>query len=228
MNIINNYNKIKKHIQELNISLGRDINSVKIISVSKTFPIATVQEAIDSGIQVFGENKIQEAKLKHESLTGKFSFHLIGHLQSNKAKEAVKIFDLIHSIDKLSTAEKLNKEAAKINKIQEILIQVNATNEESKNGIHPSELNSIFESINDLSNIKVMGIMGIGPTNGTEKKIRKAFKMCKQLLDNLNKKYNINLKELSMGMSSDYEIAIEEGATFIRVGRAIFGKRDYI
>ncbi len=227
MRIKENLSKIQTIVNNIEQNTKKETNSVTIISVSKTFPVSTVQEAIDSGIFLFGENKVQEAKTKFETLKGNFSFHLVGHLQSNKAKDAVKIFDLIHSIDKLSTAKKLNNEAQKIDKVQKILLQVNTTNEESKNGIQPSELNQLYESIKELPNIEIMGLMGIGPTNGTEEKTRSAFKICRGLLDNINTTYNVNLKELSMGMSSDYKIGIEEGATLIRIGRAIFGERDY-
>ncbi len=227
MSIIDNYNKIKSHIREIAASTGREHEKIKIVAVSKIFPAATVQKAIDSGIWLFGENKVQEAKGKIQELNGEFSFHLVGHLQSNKAKDAVKLFDVIHSIDKVSTAERVNSEAKKISKIQKILIQVNTSGEETKSGVDPEEVFDLCSNIIGLDNIEVLGLMTIGPFTDDEQSIRKSFKILKNLLDDINSKLGFNLQELSMGMSSDYPIAIEEGATMVRVGSAIFGQRNY-
>jgi len=227
MSIIDNYNKIKEEIKNCAISSGRDPEDIKIISVSKTLPPIIIQEAIDSGISLFGENKIQEAKSKIPELKGDFIFQFIGHLQSNKVRDAVMLFDTIHSLDKLSTCYKVDKEAEKINKIQKILIQVNTSGEKTKNGIQPEEVLVLCEKILLLKNIDLLGFMTIGPLSDNSNSIRNSFKLLRKSLEEINTKLQINIKELSMGMSSDYKIAVEEGATFVRIGSAIFGDRSY-
>jgi len=228
MGLIENYNRLEFEIKKIASAAGQSLDRIKIISVSKTFPVEIVQKAINEGIFLLGENKIQEAQRKIPLLKGDFSVHMIGHLQSNKAKEAVKLFDLIHSIDKVSTASKVNKEAAKIDKIQKILVQVNASGEESKNGLSPGDIFTFFEKISDFKNIKVLGLMNMAPFSSDETIIRGSFRTTKNLLDQVNSQFNLKLTELSMGMSSDYKIAIEEGSTMLRVGTAIFGKRTYL
>ena len=227
MGIIDNYKKIKEDIQKIAASAGRGNNDIKIVAVSKTFPAAAVQEAIDSGITLIGENKVQEAKNKAAELKGDFSLHLVGHLQSNKTRDAVRIFDLIHSLDKLGTAEKIDDEAAKINKIQKILVQVNTSEEETKSGIEPADAISLCSEILKLKNIELLGLMTIGPLTDDADDIRKSFKMLNELLTEINMNLGINLRELSMGMTSDYSIAVTEGATIVRIGSAIFGNRNY-
>lgn len=228
MGLIENYNRLEFKIKKIASAAGQSLDRIKIISVSKTFPVEIVQKAINEGIFLLGENKIQEAQRKIPLLKGDFSVHMIGHLQSNKAKEAVKLFDLIHSIDKVSTASKVNNEAAKIDKIQKILVQVNASGEESKNGLSPGDIFTFFEKISDFKNIKVLGLMNMAPFSSDETIIRGSFRTTKNLLDQVNSQFNLKLTELSMGMSSDYKIAIEEGSTMLRVGTAIFGKRTYL
>jgi len=227
MSIIENYNIIREKISGIAESAGRDPDEIKIIAVSKTFPADIIQKAIESGITVFGENKVQEAKNKIDFLKGNFSFQMIGHLQSNKAKDAVKLFDIIHSIDKESTALKINNEAEKINKIQSVLIQVNSSGETSKSGIEPEKTLNLLEKIAELKNMDILGLMTMAPFTDNNKIIQNCFKITKNLLDEINSKLNLNLSELSMGMSSDYRIAIEEGATMLRIGTAIFGNRNY-
>lgn len=225
MGIIDNYLSIKENVQSIAMSCGRDPQSIAIIAVSKTYPPEIVQEAINKNITLFGENKVQEARAKITSLTGSFSFHLVGHLQSNKAKDAVKLFDCIHSIDKLSTAIEVDKEAKKINKMQEILIEVNTTGEISKFGIAPDHAIELCTSIIQLNNIRCRGLMTMGPLTQNRDAIRTAFRKLRTLLDEINNSLHISLNDLSMGMSGDYDIAIEEGATMLRIGTAIFGER---
>ncbi|HNX23872.1 MAG TPA: YggS family pyridoxal phosphate-dependent enzyme [Spirochaetota bacterium] len=227
MTIIDNYNKIKDTINETALKCGRNPDMIKIISVSKTFDMLTIQEAIDSGIRIFGENRIQEANEKFPQLKGNFELHMIGHLQSNKAREAVSLFEVIHSIDKVSTALKLDSEAEKKGKIQRVLIQLKTTDEVTKSGAGQSEIFSIAESISGMKNLKLEGLMSIGPNTADKNLIRKSFIETAETLDIINSRLNLSLKELSMGMSGDYTIAIEEGATIVRIGSAIFGNRDY-
>lgn len=227
MTIIDNYNKIKDTINETALKCGRNPDMIKIISVSKTFDMLTIQEAIDSGIRIFGENRIQEANEKFPQIKGNFELHMIGHLQSNKTREAVSLFEVIHSIDKVSTALKLDSEAEKKGKIQRVLIQLKTTDEVTKSGAGQSEIFSIAESISGMKNLKLEGLMSIGPNTADKNLIRKSFIETAETLDIINSRLNLSLKELSMGMSGDYTIAIEEGATIVRIGSAIFGNRDY-
>jgi PLP dependent protein len=227
MSIFENYREICEDVGRICVSIGRNPGSIKIVAVSKTFPSGAVQEAIDHGILLFGENKVQEAKQKIAQLKGEFNLHLIGHLQSNKAKDAVKIFDLIHSIDKFSTALKTDDEAKKINKVQKILLQVNTSGEDTKSGIMPEETIIICKDILTLKNLEIDGLMTIGPLTEDADSIRTSFRMLKSLLAEVNMRLGIDMDELSMGMSSDYKIAVEEGATMLRIGSAIFGQRTY-
>jgi hypothetical protein len=204
---------------------GRNPDDIRIVAVSKTVPVAAIQGAIDAGIALFGENRVQEAAAKIPQLKGDFSFHLVGHLQSNKSKEAVRLFDLIHSIDKASTAHKLNEEAAKIGKTQKVLVQVNTSGEATKSGVLPDDAKALCESIVQCGNLELCGLMTIGPLTDDEHAVRQSFHMLRELRDSINRSLGIAMKELSMGMSSDFAIAVEEGATMVRIGTKIFGAR---
>ncbi len=228
MTIIDNYNRIKDRINDTAVKCGRNPDSIKIIAVSKTFDAQLIQEGIDSGIKLFGENKVQEANDKFSKLTGNFELHMIGNLQSNKAREAVTLFDLIHSIDKTSTALKLNSEAEKKGKIQRILLQLKTTDEVTKHGADSSVILEIAEAILDMKNLALEGLMSIGPNTTEHIQIQKSFIETAKTLDTINNRLKLNLSELSMGMSGDFTIAIKEGATLVRIGSAIFGERYYI
>jgi pyridoxal phosphate enzyme (YggS family) len=225
MTIIDNYNRIKEKINETAIKCGRKSDEIKIVAVSKTFSESIVQEAINSGIDILGESRVQEASKKFQSILGNFKLHMIGHLQSNKSDEAVKLFDLIHSVDKISTASKLNLEAKKIGKVQSIFLQLKTSDEDTKHGVYQDEIISIAESVLNMENLKLEGLMSIGPNTSDNSVIKKSFIETANVLNKINSTLNLNLKELSMGMSGDYTIAIEEGATLIRIGTAIFGSR---
>ena len=227
MSIVSSYKKLEEEINKKALEAGRDPKQIEVVAVSKTFSAGIIQEAVDGGIKLFGENRVQEAKSKIPEIKGDFSFHLIGYLQSNKAKDAVKIFDLIHSIDKFSTASRVSREAQKIEKNQKILVQVNTSGEETKNGIEPDSAAALCRDILELPNLELPGLMTIGPFTEDKKKIRESFRMLKNILEEINHKLGLSMKELSMGMSSDYLIALEEGATILRIGSAIFGKRGY-
>lgn len=197
---------------------NRSPDEVTIIAVSKTKPASIVEAAFEAGSTNFGENRIQEAeekiaKLSHINPT----WHLIGHLQTNKAKIAVQLFDIIHSVDSVKLAEVISAQA---DKEIEVLLQVNVSQEESKGGFTVAELPQALEKISELPNIKVQGLMTIAPWVNDTEEVRPVFKRLKELGDSLG------LKHLSMGMTDDYEVAIEEGATMVRIGRAIFGARS--
>ena len=197
---------------------GRSRDDVTLVGVSKTFPADAVDEAIAAGIAHVGENRVQEARDKRPLVHGSVRWHLIGHLQSNKAKDAVRLFDVIESVDSLELAEKLAKAAAAAGKRQELLVQINVGNEPQKSGIATAEADAIVKKIVALDSVDVRGLMAIPPAVEPED-ARPFFRELRAMRDTLG------LRELSMGMSEDFEIAIEEGSTMVRVGRAIFGSR---
>lgn len=205
-------------------SLRLEFSSLnKIIAVSKTKPIEAIQDAMKQGYRDFGENKAQELKEKAQLLPN-LTWHFIGHLQSNKVKDVVKYASYIHSVDSIKLIETIEKECVKQAKKINILIQVNLTHEDQKSGCEESELISLLDRANETSTLNCVGLMVIGPTSVDLDMTRYIFKKAKQLLTELQKDYP-SLTELSMGMSQDYPIAIEEGSTMIRVGTLIFGQR---
>lgn len=227
MTILDNYKRIKDKVEETALSCGRNPADITIISVSKTFSAEIVQEAINSGIKIFGENKVQEALDKFRNINKDFELHMIGHLQSNKTKDAVRLFDVIHSIDKISTAFRLNSDAEKSGKIQRIFLQLKTTDEDTKSGASPDEIISLTEAVLTMKNIQLEGLMSIGPNTDDKRLIEKSFIETAEMLDKINNRFGLSLNGLSMGMSGDFTIAIKEGATIIRIGSAIFGNRYY-
>ncbi len=226
MNFFQNYSAIRGRIDDRARAAGRKPEDIRIVAVSKTFPPETVQAAIDQGIRLFGENRVQEAKAKIPALSGDFRFHLVGHLQSNKARDAVGMFDMIHSIDKLSTARKVAEEALRAGKTQAVLIQVNTSAEDTKSGIDPDGAFELCREAAALPGIALEGLMTIGPLDGDEHAVRASFALLRKLRDDIGRRLGIELRELSMGMSGDYLIAVDEGATLVRIGSAIFGHRS--
>ena len=211
------------------VSSGRNPETVRLVAVSKTIPSETVKKAIDAGANILGENYIQEAKTKFNSLSSyPVSWHFIGHLQTNKAKYAIRIFDLIHSVDSFKLAFELDKQAKKTDKIQNILIQVNVAGESSKSGISVQNTLNLVKEISVLKNIAIKGLMTMPPFFNAPEKVRPFFKNLRNLRDQIGKEaiHNVTMDELSMGMTGDFEVAIEEGATLVRIGTAIFGERD--
>lgn len=203
---------------------------VKLIAVTKNNDIFAMREAIDSGIVVVGENRIQEALGKKKELNRSVEWHLIGHLQTNKVKQAVENFELIHSVDSERLAVEIDKSAKSINKVQEILVQVNVANEESKFGINIRDTYEVINSISKLKNVKIVGLMMIAPFYENEEDARLVFrKLYDKFMEiKAQKISNTDIKWLSMGMTNDYQIAIEEGANLVRIGTGIFGKRKYV
>jgi len=202
--------------------------SIHLVAVSKTMPAEVVRDAIEAGISDLGENYIQEAKEKINVLAAyPVTWHFIGHLQSNKAKYAVRLFDLIHSVDSLKLAQELNKYAQKNDKIQAILIQVNVAKEASKSGVYVEDAVQLLKEVSRLENIVVKGLMTMPPYFNAPEKARPFFTALRELRDQIKMEAipNISMDELSMGMTGDFEAAIEEGATIVRIGTAIFGDR---
>ncbi len=225
--IVENIKLLQERIEKKCSEVNRDSSEIKLIAVSKTFGIGDIQKVFDEGLRDFGENKAQELSAKFEQIGDKITWHFIGHLQRNKIRFVVPAASYIHSVDSLQLASEINKYAAKCNKIQKILLQVKTSYEESKSGIeNKSELSDLARYCNEFSNVQSVGLMTIAPFTDDKDIIRQSFRQLCKLRDDLNAD-GFNLEELSMGMTSDFEIAIEEGATMLRIGSAIFGKRDY-
>ena len=226
-----NIAEIKERITKAAIRANRDPRDIKLLAVTKTRSIEIIKEALSNNIEFIGENKVQEAKDKIPFLTGKFKeFHFIGHLQSNKINKLMKLKPtLIHSIDKYSTANKLNNYLKQHLMTQDVLIEVNTSGEENKFGITPTETISLIKAISKLENIRIKGLMTISMFTHDEKIIRGSFIKLRDLFNEIKaaKIPNVEMKYLSMGMTNDFEIAIEEGANIIRIGTAIFGTRNY-
>jgi pyridoxal phosphate enzyme (YggS family) len=222
-----NLNLLKNDIFEVCKRAGRDANEIKLVAVSKTFPLEDILAVYNAGQFDFGENKPQEMKQKHNELKDKsIRWHLIGHLQTNKVKDIVDYVNLIHSVDSEKLAEEIQKQAQKRNRVIDILVQVNTSDEMQKSGVEPEKTEKLCRYISTLNNIRLCGLMTIGKFTDDTKIIRGNFRELKKLYDELKTEFP-DFKYLSMGMTSDYKIAIEEGANLLRIGSAIFGKRNY-
>jgi len=220
--------------QNIKDSLGKRTSAdrqeeIKLIAVTKNHDVIAMREAIDAGVQLVGENRLQEALSKAEILDRAVEWHLIGHLQTNKVKQAVSLFSLIHSVDSVKLAVEIDKAAKKIGKVQDVLLQVNLAKEESKSGLYQEDLPAVLEQIETLRNVRLCGLMCIAPNYSAVEQTRPLFKAMYGLFQELKKKEfkAADIRYLSMGMSHDYTIAIEEGANIVRVGTAIFGQRQY-
>jgi PLP dependent protein len=225
--IAENLKRLKDKINIRCAASGINSEEIKLIAVSKYFGIDAITEANNLGITNFGENKAQELRDKFELLGDRVNWHFIGTLQRNKVKYVVKAASLIHSVDSLSLADEINKHATKNNKTQDILMEVKTSFEDTKTGISQEEqVIDLVEYCKTLSNINLLGLMTMAPFTDDEQIIRKSFSDLRNLKDKINQQ-GFNLTELSMGMTSDFEIAIDEGATMLRIGSAIFGQRDY-
>ena len=209
---------------------GRAVEEITLVAVTKGRPCGQVREAIAAGISNIGENRIQEAVVKYNDFMhaergrSSIKWHMLGNLQSNKVKEAVRIFDLIHSVDSLRLAAEINKQAARINKIQDILLEVKTSPEASKFWLKPVDLDGVIKEVSGLGNIKVRGLMTIASIVDAPEEARPCFRMLKELRDKINQLYGavLYLPVLSMGMTDDFEIAVEEGSNMVRLGRAVF------
>lgn len=227
--LLENITKIFKKMSHAAMRAGRNPEDVKLVAVTKTVSVDAIKEAVDIGLRIFGENRVQEAQKKIQDSKLKIQnpniqWHLIGHLQKNKAKYAVQLFDLIHTIDSIELAEEIDKQAKKVGKIQRVLVQVKLSDEETKHGISEEELILLLEKIQVLSNLKLEGLMTMPPYFDNPENVRPYFRRLREIREEGQKK-GFMLKELSMGMSNDFEVAIEEGATMVRIGTAIFGER---
>ncbi len=204
---------------------GRSPNDISLVAVTKTIPVGMIEQAVNHGISIIGENKVQEAKKKYADITDRVTWHMVGHLQTNKVKDALKIFSMIHSLDSLRLAREIHKRAVKP---IACLIEVNTSEESTKYGIEPSQTLDFFADLRPFSNISVQGLMTIGPGWAVHdpRASRSSFRLLRTLRDDLQSQFNTTLPVLSMGMTSDFEVAIEEGSTMVRLGTAIFGPRS--
>ncbi len=213
--------RVRKRIEQAAERAGRDPHTVRLIVVTKEAEIDEIREVMASGVTDIGENRAKDALSKREVFDSHLvSWHMIGHLQSNKAKDAVRIFSIVHSVDSIKLVHILNKEAKKNNKIQDILIEVNTSGEETKFGVKPNRVEDFLKEVRGLKHINILGLMTMAPFVKVAEMVRPYFKKLKQLAD------THKLKELSMGMTQDFEVAIEEGATMVRIGSAIFKSRE--
>ena len=227
--IADNLESVRRNIHTVAERCGRNPEGIRLVAVTKTFPVIAIKEAMASGQFLFGENYIQEAEEKYVELADHVQFHFIGHLQSNKAHIAARIFRMIETVDRLKLALALHRHLAQSGKTMDILIQVNIGRDEKKSGIGPQDTEDLLKQIAPLSNLRSLGLMTMPPFSEDPEKSRPYFRELYQLAKDLQSKklfYDNKCVELSMGMSHDYPVAIEEGATLIRVGTAIFGHRQ--
>lgn len=218
---------IQEKIESVCNRIGRNHNELKLIAVSKTQPIHLIEEANNFGLIHFGENKAQELNQKAQLLNKNIFWHFIGHLQTNKVKYVINHAEYIHSVDSLKLAEEINSRAEKINKKQKVLLEIKTSDEATKFGLqNEDEIFQLLEFCGHKKNIEVIGLMTMAPFTNDENLIRKSFQSLFQIKEKFNKQ-GFALNELSMGMTNDFEIAIEEGATMLRIGTAIFGQRNY-
>jgi hypothetical protein len=228
--IADNLAEIRKRMAQAAARAGRDPAEVALMAVSKTHPAASILDAIGAGQHLFGENRVQEFAGKRDEVlagSGAGRFHLIGHLQSNKAARAVEIFDAIDSVDSLHLAERLNEAAARLNRHLDVLIEINVGGEAAKSGLDPDsdELAALLDARARFENLAIRGCMTVPPFTEDPEGARGCFRQLRELRDRLRARSGLALNELSMGMSHDFEVAIEEGSTCVRVGTAIFGAR---
>ena len=226
-NIFKNLEQVHDRIKAACIRGGRKPEEVTLIAVSKTKPLEDLQEAYRCGERVFGENKVQEIALKQPQMPKDACFHMIGHLQRNKVRQVLPLVSMIHSVDSLRLAQEIQQEAKRLGRIVDILLEVNVAGEESKFGFAPEEVIHNLQMIREFSHIRVCGLMTIAPFVENSEQNRPVFKKLFQLYVDIKHKNidNVNMAVLSMGMTGDYQVAIEEGATMIRVGTGIFGVR---
>lgn len=224
-----NIEAINREIEAACQRAGRSRDEVQLIAVTKTIDESIVNESIGYGVTDIGENKVQEIQRKYDQIDEGVRWHLIGHLQRNKVKYIIDKVDMIHSVDSLRLAEEIDKRAEKIGRTVDVLIQLNISHEETKFGIDKGELEEMLSAIDALTNVRVKGLMTMAPFEENPENVRDIFRKTKEIFDEL--KYNnynhVEMQHLSMGMTNDFAVAIEEGATLVRVGTGIYGKRDY-
>lgn len=227
-NIVANVEQIRQRVAAAALRVGRNPADITIIAVSKTRTIDEIRAVLAAGLTHLGENRVQELKEKWPAIGGSATWHLIGSLQTNKAKQALDMADLIHSLDRLSLADELTRLAGRRGVPCRALVEVNVSGEESKHGVSPADLPALLRAISDGGNVLVQGLMTMAPLNDDPEAARPHFRRLRQLADEVRAwgLPGVTMEHLSMGMSGDFEVAVEEGATLVRVGTAIFGARS--
>lgn len=223
--IAENLRSVRTEIADAEQRSGRPIGSVELLAVSKTHPSEVIRQAVEAGQLLFGENRVQEAKAKIPDLPARLRWHLIGHLQSNKIRQALPLFEMFHGVDSVELLEEIERVAGDLGLFPRILLQVNVAGESSKFGFAPERLISQVERISSVDRVQIEGLMTIPPLASNPENSRNYFIRLRELRDRLEKEFRFSLPHLSMGMSGDYRVAIEEGATLVRVGTALFGER---
>lgn len=232
MGVAENLEDVRRRIREAAERVGRDPEEIELVAVTKNVSVSFIEEAVQSGVENIGENRAQEAVKKFQQLGTeingkKFSWHFVGHLQTNKVRQIIDFIDLIHSLSSLSLASEIDKRAGRIGKIQRVLVQVNVAKEKGKFGLDPDSVFEFLHEIRKLDNLQVEGLMTVPPLFDNPQEARPIFAQFKRLFDQArNELRDMSLKYLSMGMTNDFEIAIEEGSNMVRIGRAIFQERD--
>jgi len=229
LSIAENLKEVQRDINEVCKKCGRDPSEVTLIAVSKTKPLEDLKEAYDAGARDFGENKVQELTAKMPNLPSDIRWHMIGHLQRNKVKYIAGEVELIHSVDSFRLAEEINIQAKRKKIIIPALIEINIGDEESKFGVRPDEAKELCKEISELDSIHIEGLMTVAPAADDPEEVRRYFRKMHELFLDIKSENidNVEMKILSMGMTNDYKVAIEEGSTMVRVGTGIFGARDY-
>ncbi|MCX8109475.1 MAG: YggS family pyridoxal phosphate-dependent enzyme [Verrucomicrobiae bacterium] len=225
MNLAENLHAINERIASACARVGRDPASVTLVAVSKAQPPEVVSAAADLGVTVFGENRVQEAKAKIPMCPGHLKWHMVGHLQTNKVRDALMLFEMIQSVDSLHLATELNRIAEKLGRFVPILLQANVSGESTKYGYHPDVLLQELLALNALPRLEIRGLMTIAPWTPEPERVRSVFAKLRDLKSRCETILGAPLQHLSMGMSNDFEVAIEEGATIVRIGTALFGER---
>ena len=223
--IAENLERVREQIANAAANSGRSADEVELVAITKTHPAEKVREAVGAGQTLFGESRVQEARAKIPELSSNLRWHFVGHLQKNKVRQALPLFEMIHSVDSLALAQDINRIAEEEGSFPRVLLEVNVAGEGSKFGFAPDDLREQMEALLGLSRLSIEGLMCIPPLAVEEEDSREFFVQVRELRDSLEKEFNMKLTQLSMGMTQDFPIGIDEGATLVRVGTAIFGER---
>lgn len=224
--VVENINRVMDQVRISALKVNRDPAEVRLVAVTKTVPVERIREAVMAGVKTLGENRVQELTAKFDRIDGA-EWHLIGHLQSNKVKYIIDKVSLIHSLDSCALAEEISRRALSVGRIMDVLVQVNIAREETKFGLEEDKVPEFIDNVRKMAGLRVMGLMTVGPYLPDPEEIRPVFRQLKSLADRIKTMDfpGVEMKHLSMGMSNDYRVAVEEGATLIRVGSTIFGQR---
>ena len=224
--ILDNLERVREQIAQAAAKAARDVKDIELVAIAKTHPAEKVREAVERGQTLFGESRVQEARAKIPELSSNIRWHFVGHLQKNKVRQALPLFEMIHSVDSFALAQDINRIAEEEGLYPRVLLEMNVAGEGSKFGFAPDDLRAQMEALLALPRLSIEGLMCIPPLAVESEDSRKFFVQVRELRDSLEKEFNMKLPQLSMGMTQDFPIGIQEGATLVRVGTAIFGERS--